>query len=217
MLFIDKLFDYFGAYDKRSDLNKDVNGRGIWERYNRAIGKSIDNECVTLIDNLMKNIYDPDTCFSRYVQYLESMLGYNKDLNTLYLSPAIPARRRMLKKILRLYQIKGTKRAYTLLFGMLGFGVTLVENFNDYSFDSPVTFDDPVRRFDMKCDTCSTYVINLTGGGPMTPELLQAVLSIIEFNQPINARLTGLNYNGINIVLPLINDFDFSYDFSFSS
>lgn len=217
ILFIDKLFSYFGSYDKRTDRYKDVNGNGIWERYNKTIGKSIDNEIQTLIDNFLKNIYDPETCYPRYVVYLESMLGYNQRRNTLYIDNLLSTRRNMLKKILRLYQIKGTKRCYTLLFAMLGMTVVFTEYFNDYGFDSAVTLDDPIRTWDMKCDTCSGYELVVTGPNAMSGVIFNGIWSIIMFNQPVNATLMSVTYNGTVLANPNLAEFDASFSNSFTN
>jgi len=217
MLWIDRLFTFFGNYDKRSDTLKDSNGNGIWERYNKAIGKSLDNEVQVLIDNLMKNIYDPETCYDRYVVYLESMMGYNQKRNTLYIDNLLSTRRNMLKKILRLYQIKGTKRCYDLLFSMLGLTVVYTEYFNDYGFDSAVTLDDPIRTWDMKCDTCSGYTLALTGANPISGILYNGIWSIIMFNQPVNAVLLEVTYNGTALANPVLSEFDASFSNSFTN
>lgn len=213
-----KLFEYFGAYAKRNDTNKNGLDQGFFERYNMGVGASLDYEITPKIDNFMANLYDPETCLDRYVVYLESMMGYNQDNNTLYLSAVInPNRRNMLKKFRKLCLIRGTKRCYTILLAQLGLAVTFTENFNQYGFDSPVTFDDPIRRFDMRCDTCSTYELALTGTVTMTPTLLEAILSMIAFNEPINATLSVLTYNGSPIGNFLAPDFDYSFDLSFNS
>lgn len=191
----DKLFSYFGGYDKRSDTNKDNTGAGLFERYNKIVGKSMDNEIYTLVGNLMKNIYDPETCFDRYVVYLESMMGFNQTPAVIYLSQNLTTRRNMLKKILKLYSIKGTKRCYSILFGMIGVSMVMTENFNEYGFDSSVTFDDEYRTFDGRCDTCSIYTLALTGP-TFSLNIYEAVVSIINFNQPINAVLKSVTYNG---------------------
>lgn len=214
-LWKDRLFSFFGGYDKRSDTLKDINGFGIWERFNRAIGQSIDYELQGKVDDLIANIYDPETCLDRYVVYLESMMGYNQARNTLYVSPLLSKRRNVLKKILRFYQIKGTKKAYTLMLSMIGISTTITENFNDYGFDSPVTLDDTLRRFDMRCDTCSTYDLVMTGPA-ITTAIYNAIWSVVMFNEPINAKINVITYNGNVLTPPGGYDFDNSFDNSFN-
>jgi P2-related tail formation protein len=124
------------------------------------------------------------------------MMGFNEELNTLYLSSTLAMRRKILQKIAGYYQIKGTLWAYQLQLSVLGCTVVITEHYNDYGFDSPVTFDDTVRRFDMKCSMCSTYELAITGSGSLTAALEAAIRSIIKFNEPINAKLIALTYNG---------------------
>lgn len=190
------IFELFSKYDKRTDTNKDGDGKGTLERYNECIGVSIDEDVKWYMDNMMENIYDPDLCLSRYVVYLESMFGFNQELNTLYLGADIATRRKIVQKFFRWVNIKGTKRAYILQFAMLGLAVDITEYWPEYGFDSPVTLDDVDRRFDMRCATCSAYSIDITTELELTPAMQRAINSIILFNEPINARIKGVTFNG---------------------
>lgn len=193
--------ELFDPIDTYNDINKDIDGKGTNERFHECLGAELDENIMPYIDNLVANTLDPATCFDRYILYLESMMGYNKDLNTLYISSDAGIRRSILQKILRLYQIKGTKRALTILFSWIGMSVAITEIPNNFGFDSPRTFDDPVRRFDMRCSGCSDYNIDLTGPS-LTDELLAAITSILTFNNPINAHIGIVTLNGTPIVVP---------------
>jgi hypothetical protein len=191
--------ELFDPNDTANDINKDVDGKGTNERFNEAIGKAIDEDIMPYIDNLIPNIYNPDLCLDRYVVFLESMLGFNKELNALYVSSDLATRRKVLRKILKLYQIKGTTRAYYILFSWLGLTAVITETDNTFGFDSSRTLDDPTRRFDLKCSGCSDYTIALTGAAAISDDLTAGIESIIAWNNPINARLTLVTYNGANI------------------
>lgn len=194
------IFGFFGSYEKRIDTNKDGAGKGTLERFNEAIGEEYDVEMQPLIDALMDNVQNPTACFERYIPLLE--LGSGND--RLYLSSGYPIRRAIQHYILRYWQIKGTKKFLESLLSFIGFNVSLTEFYSSYSFDSPVTFDDDDRRFDMKCQPCSDYKLDLSriggGTGAMTPTEIAAVLSIVTTNQPINAVLKGIWYNGTQII-----------------
>jgi hypothetical protein len=205
---------FYTVFDKRVDNNKDVNGKGTLERFNETIGKDLDENIVPLIENLLEYIYEHETAYDRYVPYMESMFGFKRGNWNLYFTNDLTVRRKVLKYIQPWHNLRGTERLYHILFGMLGLTLVLVENPAGYGFDSPVTFDDTERRFDSTCPTCSSYTMALTGTVPMTPELLRALESIVEFNEPINAQLISLTYNGnpIGIGTPDFNN-DYNQDF----
>lgn len=205
---------FFTAHDKRTDVNKDVNGKGTLERFNEIIGQDLDLEVVPLMENLVENIYPPTTVWDRYIPYLESMFGFKNKTWNLYLSNSLPTRRTVLQVITRLHSIRGTRRGYEICFAMLGMSAVLTEYPAGYGFDSHVTFDDDNRTFDSTCPTCSDYSLDLTGTLALTPDIIQAIGSIIIFNEPINARLRSITYNGapISIGLPDFNN-DFNTDF----
>lgn len=65
-------------------------------------------------------------------------------------------------------------------------------------FDNPVaTFDYIGRTFDQKCQTCQPYIVRLYNSAPITQELHNAIFRILEFLQPINARLAAVFYNDL--------------------
>ena len=117
--FVDNIFSYFTPLDKRLDTNKDVNGKGTLERFNECIGLDMD-EVYPLVNDLLDNLYNPKTCFDRYVPYLESMLGFDIDKGLLYLFNTIAWRRVVVQHILHYYTIKGTRRGYEVLFNLIG-------------------------------------------------------------------------------------------------
>lgn len=159
---------------------------------------------------LLENTITPETCFERYVPYLESEWGNKIDTQNLYLSQAIVGRRKVLEVLGRLHTVRGSIRGYEVCFGMLGINMVLTEFEEGYGFDSPITLDHTSRRLDSSCPTCSDYTIALTGAATLGSTLIAAIWSIILFNQPINARLRSITYNGE----PIVNGSpDFNPDF----
>lgn len=199
MLLRTKIFDYFGVYDKIQDINKDANGKGTHERFVELYGKYLDENVLPLVEDLPTNLLDPFTCYVKYLKNLEEEKGvelklYNVDMDLW--------RRNTLKYIHRWYEIRGTHKCLQLLLKMLGFDSVINEVYGTYGLDSAITFDDPVRVFDLKCAGCSSFSIDLTGDVTITNEVLNAVREAIAFNLPINAKLSGVTYNGN----PLINN-----------
>lgn len=215
MLFEFNLFErFFTTHDKVTDSYKNNQGKGLLERYNECIGADIDNELKPLIDNLLINILPPATALGRYVPFLESGLGFKRRTNNLYFSQNIQVRREILEVIDKLDGIRGTSTAYDILFAMLGMSSTTITEYPaGYGFDSHVTFDDDDRTFDSMCPSCSDYSIDLTGSLTINQQILDAITSIITYNQPINARLRDITYNGSSLfALPDFNT-DFNTDF----
>lgn len=205
---------FFTHYDKETDVYKDANDKGVLERYNEIAGWHIDEDIKPLIDNLLQNTIVPATALSRYVPFIESGLGFKRSTNNLYLSGAIPMRRAVLEVIHKLYDVRGTIKGYEIPFAMLGMtSVVLTEHANIGGFDSLITFDDPVRTFDSTCNVCSEYSIALTGSMAVTTDLLDAISSIIAFNQPINIRLRAITYNGGSLLTHPDFNSDFNNDF----
>lgn len=195
-----RLFELFGSYDKLIDSYKDVNGQGIEERFQNTIGQSIEDELMGLINDFLPNTRDPQTLLVTLLPYAELLLGYDTKNRTLQLGTSVAWRRRVLAHMVRYYHIKGTKRCYELLFALMGLTVTITEYWNANTFDSfapDITFDTDDRPvLDIgKCTPCSRYEIEVIGT-PAWNQISAGFLSIILFNEPINAYQGLYTYNG---------------------
>lgn len=199
--FRDTIFNLFSPYDHQIDINKDADGKGTNQRYNEVVGKYIDEELIVMIDKLVDNNLLPNVAYEKFIPYLEERLGVD-----LYLYDTLEWRRRVLRHILNWYKIKGTITAYKLMLGMLGFdSVEITEYMDVNSLDSPITFDDTYRVFDMnKCNRCVAYGLTLTGSFEITPDIVSAIESIVKFNEPINAYLRYIKYNDNPLVYQVI-------------
>lgn len=203
MKFRETIFNYFSFHDHQVDIMPDAMGKGVNQRFNEVVGKYIDEELLSKIDNLVANNLLPDVAYDRLIPYLEQRVGVE-----LVMGNSMEWRRRVLAHILHWYKIKGTIRAYKLMLGMLGFkDVRIVENFKTNSFDSPLTFDDPDRVFDMsKCNQCVYYDVQLFGDNvQLTPEIKSAIDSVIKFNEPINAKRRTLKLNDKPLITKIIS------------
>jgi hypothetical protein len=160
------------------------------------------------------------------VPYIFSLFGYekyydsNKDIDgkgtheryqealvaeyDYYVKPLIDNIFRDVCDIKRYWKLKGTKRFLEVTLQMIGFNVSINEIFDEFGFDSPVTFDDAKRRWDMTCPSCTEYEISIGRDSglttPLSPEELAGVLSIVTVNNPINAVMLGIWFDGTQII-----------------
>jgi hypothetical protein len=195
--FKDNIWKYFGEYYDKYDSYKDINGKGLLQRFNEIIGEDIDNNILPYLDNLYENTLLGDSILEKFLGDLEATIGIYlrfSDLGSL--------RKNYLKIAFLMYKIKGTKRGYEVLLRWLGFDTVEINEFWEVGgFDSPLNLDDPLRRFDSggRCSGCSDYEIVLTGTLVLTEQLARYINNIVLFNEPINARLRRILYNGDDI------------------
>lgn len=194
----DTIFEeWFSYLDALTDANKNVDNKGTLQRFVESLAQDIDDNIKPFLDDSFTNLVNPRTMLDKYLSLRENELGND----VLFFGSSITNRRKIIEGWHRFVSIKGTKRAYDLFFDMLDLTYTITEIFNDSGFDSPFLFDSNTRPvFDSgRCAPCTFYIIELTGS-PLTDELLQTIFNIIEFNQPINAKLGVLRYNGVDII-----------------
>jgi hypothetical protein len=200
------IFDFFGLRDRTEDKFPDANGKGLHQRFIELMAGDLDDNELSLINLLVENTCNPFTCFERFIPDREGTFG------TPIMSPDAYTRRKIIALIKEVNRRKGTKWGYIFLFRMLGFYDAVInEIFPVYGFDSPTTFDDPDRVFDMRCYGCSGYTIDLFGGMVITDAIIQSVNAVIKYNEPINADLVAINYNGVALA---VGQGDFSDDFN---
>jgi len=204
---LDKIiFPIYGTWEKLNDAYKNAEGKGVSERFNELVAADYDDELNPLVANLVDNTLVPRLALERFVPYLEEMIGL-----PILVSDQMDLRRKLIGFATRLYQIRGTKRSYEVLLRLLGFDtVNIIEFFDEDNFDNPnLTLDDPNRKFDSGCRTCSDYAIELTGSFtvPFDTDLQAFLFNVIEFCEPINADLRYIEYNGNPIPLSIISVF----------
>lgn len=193
--FIWNLFPYF--YDNL-DTYKDHEGKGLLRRFMGVFGEEVDQEIIKLLnedsdDYFLKNV-DPETADDKFINILADILGNPPIiLDTLEY-------RKLLQYIVYIYKVKGSKLAYQIFFGLLGFNVSINEIEPDLSifenrYDTGLRYDTG-NRYDygssIAANRCSFYELTLT---PIDPEMTipdniyEKVQRIISFIEPINARL----------------------------
>lgn len=189
----EKLVELLDPYDIIADSYKDSNDRGLLERLQRTLGADMDANLMPKVDKLVETLLDPRTAEEGYLTLLEAMLGDIPRIGS-----NVPLRRKLIQYVHKLYNIKGTKRSYELLFKLFGFtGLQITEFYRSGGFDSPLTLDDPIRRFDGGgCKGCSGYDLYLTGPLVLTTaELLVYVGYVVKVCEPIDTRLRRIYYN----------------------
>lgn len=191
---------------QREDPNKDGLGKGTTQRFMESNFTELDDYSVDKLENLLENVLDPTTCEDKYIKHFESWFGITVFPSFLLNN----IRRKVIKHAHYFYKAKATRRGYESLFNLIATSVVFTETHNDFSFDSPVTFDDPIRRFDMgKCFGCSAYTIALTQNLSITTfnDYLRGCYSIIKFNHPIGANLTSATVGGVEIAEEMLNQY----------
>jgi len=195
---------------KINDSHKDINNRGLLERYLEIFGLELDEEVIVASENFPR-IFNPLETDDKYLNHLAYSLGNPPDLLG---DPNTYAK--LLNGIVSVYKIKGTIPAYELFFALLGFNVTVTEipPAENVTFDSGSIFDSGLT-FEMGCATCIEY--NLTFSGyyddpdesyltALSNETINLLSQVAIFNEPLNAKLKELTNaliinEGLNICI----------------
>ncbi|RUP38231.1 MAG: hypothetical protein EKK63_12690 [Acinetobacter sp.] len=189
------IWEWFGLRDTVDDQFKDVNGKGINQRFNELLAEDFDDHSTHKINNIVEYTQSPMEIMSRFVVYREKTFGLCLISSDEYV------RRKFIQYASKINNLRGTKWGYILLYRFMGFDSIVVNELASVSgFDSPTTFDDVERVFDRRCQNCTKYSIDLTGAMPMSVELLNFIMNVVEYNEPINAKLKDITYNGTSIV-----------------
>lgn len=172
MALVDKIFSLFPRIYHLEDSYVDANGKGLLQRYNEMCADEYDSSLGDLIDNLIVNLADPDTAFTRLLQYLESDKGIDESFKS-----SENFRRAFIKRVAKIYQDKGDKISYEVCFRMLGFKVlknlttaqALTDNAHYYvGGDVGDTITTSVGTFDAGdrfSTTTGVTLVSVTGNG----------------------------------------------------
>lgn len=199
------IFNLLPTYFKLKDSYKNNQGKGLLERYLEIYEDEIDEEILPLIHNYLNQV-DISRASNQFLTELAYSLGTPPDI-----FGGTDEYRKMLLFAIRIYKIKGTAKAFELLFGLLDINVVVEEDpVGARRYDEQWRYDqtDVEMRWDMgKCEPCSCYHLHLTGSIILTPTILSYIKTIIIFNEPINATLCSIDYNGEDILTQLMAAF----------
>lgn len=194
--FAEYIFGLFPHYYKQYDSYK-IGGKGLLERFLETLGGELDDETMKFLDEDNNEYYlnnlDPLLADINLLPHLMDELSNPPKIltdNTSY--------RKLLKYIVSLYKIRGTKRSYVLYFELLGFTIDLIEHAPDpiipYIYDSIFIYDNGVLYDSVGCIYCSDYSIIIQGNYVITQAIINQIALIISFNEPINARMLNMIY-----------------------
>lgn len=202
--------NFFTDFDKRTDPNKDADGKGTVERYQEIFEEEYDDTILPKVETLQRHVISPRHMLDRYIPYGEDTKGYLPEHWPWFAAQSIQIRRNILMIMPSLYKIRGTIRAYNIMFAWVGLTATIEEiDPIGGAFDLPDhTWDMPGRTFDADCPTCSKFKIHLTGPNEeLTPDQMAAIETILEYNTPMGAILDGITYNESGTTGDFNNDF----------
>ena len=192
------IFEQFPRYFKEFDTYKDNNNQGLFERFLGAIGDEMDANLVPKITNFT-DLFDVLTTPDKYLILLTKTLGSPPDL---FYNDA--RYRRFLRYLVDIVKCKGTVESYNMLFRLLDCTVTIEEiPLVDMRYDTTNHYDTGLK-YDEECPSCSFYNLHITDpngtlpsfdGGPTDREFL-LLRKIIEFVEPINAKLLNITIDG---------------------
>lgn len=187
--------EFFTLFDKLTDPNKDAEDKGTHERFCETVGEGIDEYFTPTAEQVLPNTKIASSALDRYIPFIEDDMGYLPEWEWFYTLPT-DTRRALATVMRRLYMIRGTEKAYKVLFGLLGFDVELelLPVTFDNTFDSG-QFD--TGNFDSGCSACMQYRFIITGDkSELTADDYDAIRTFIAFNNPINGIPIGFEYNG---------------------
>ena len=183
--------DIIGSYLIQHDTYKDENDEGIFERYMALFGESLDEEQARHIDDYLK-IIDASLCDEKYLIHISDVLGNPPDI-----FKSVEQYRNLLSYITNVYKVKGTVKGYKLFFYILGFDVEITNlepTSNVLQYDTGKRYDDGHKYDEEGCQSCSFYTINIKriDGSQylLDANTIELFKNAIEFNEPINAKLS---------------------------
>lgn len=195
-----KFSEYYHENDNNKDQDPEAQNRGTLQRFLEVFGADITENEIAALENFIDEL-DPYTADDEFLTQIAWALGNPPDIlgdTDVY--------RTILSQIISIYQIKGTKQSYELLFQLLGLSVTLEEFYPaDNLYDDGLIYDDDTEdatTYDFSgCDvTCSDYTLtydNLPGKAtaPMTDDQVAALMDLITtLIQPVGAKLRSMDY-----------------------
>lgn len=185
-------FELLPYYFKKNDSYKDENDEGLLERYLKIFGLELDQEVTPWIENLL-DIVDIKYTDDKYLPLLSGILGFIPSFG-------LSTYRKILAYAIAIYKCKGTILSYKILFNILGYQVTVIEQVPKRKtlYDSGFIYDEIIpEQYDTECQRCSYYFLILwPNDNPptfeITPEITALVKQVTNFLEPINAKFGGL-------------------------
>lgn len=188
-----EVFSYYGKTVKLKDSYKDLEGKGLFERFNEILGKDLDDYTVKYTEDMLEVMCKASTMSNKFFQYLFNEIGFNVrlTLDDYYF-------RKLISMMPTILDSRGLLSCYLILFKFLGITDMEMESegyYEETGFDSHVGFDS-ARTFDASNENRFQYIMKLTGSEEFDATLLDSILSIITFNTPFYVSIVRIFYNG---------------------
>lgn len=193
------IFGSLSEYYKKNDTYKDVDGKGLLERYLECFGMELDENIMPFIDNFI-NLVDLEKVDDKFLPDLSYILGAPPTMgfnNSQY--------RKLLAYAIAIYKIKGTEKSFQILFSFLGYDVFVIEEIpkKKVTYDSDFIYDEEPEPeiYDTDCAWCSDFKLGIRPSNASQDDLNNFNIGIelnliannlVNFIKPINAIYTGL-------------------------
>lgn len=197
--FTDWLFQQLPEYFVVNDSYKNAQGKGLLERYLEAFAIELDDEIVKYIHDF-PDVTNIDLSDVKFLPHFGYQLGSPPNIT---FNPT--DYRKFIKHVVSIYKIKGTVCSYQLLFNLLGLNVSVVEHPDEKQtiYDGGFNYDED-NLMDLSCSPCHTYSLfynsvdddcTIPTINSVPQALLDKILDIICFLQPIDCKLIDLSHN----------------------
>lgn len=182
------------------DSYKDSQGRGFVQRFVEIFGEDLDEVVIKSIEEYDVYTIDINNADSKFIEYYEDLQG---DVKNFGVTESL--RRNIVKYIIAIYQIKGTKKSIHQILAIRGFKVLSITEHPplEYLYDEPgVNYDDPVVMYDKSCDTCSEITIDMERNtpDPLSLEEIEIIYQLIDLVIPINTNIRDVQVNGSSVI-----------------
>ena len=186
MILKDIIFSrFFSKWDKKRDTYKDATGRGILQRYNELLAEEYDQYSSEALDKLIENTSVPSTLLPKFINYLEKQIG------SPYINSDLVLKRKLLRYLQKVYDIKGTKTSYELMYRLMGFDVDFYLNAGDAlqrsnlyyvvpnsTFTGTAQITDGTTTYNLKagqrfyCRNATSSLVSVGGGAKLKREII---------------------------------------------
>ena len=183
------------------EYNKDHGDNQLLQRFLSAILQEPQDTIIPKLENVW-DFFDAELIEEPLLVHFAELFG-----NPPNMLGGVPYYRKLLRNLPIILKHKGTKLSYDYLLGLFGVTITITEDSDgEYRYDAGYNHDSEVTlHYDEICPPCSGYQIVVQDPTESSlvlkeafedPDKYRQLIHIIQFIEPINARLTSLTYEG---------------------
>lgn len=198
MLIRDLIQGELTDYILEEDSFKDGNGRGFIERYLEIFGEELDTNSVVKIEELDTKLIDLELTDVEYLPYFEAAYG-----NITRFDENERIRRNILKYLIYIWSIVGTKKAIRAILASIGFKVDTITElpFVEIRYDSGARYDEDTTRYDEFCPGCGYIDLELTRNNSTTVTTtdIQTIGRLLRIVLPEDVRVNDLTVNNLDL------------------